>query len=450
MITYFFISVTILTAFAFLIIYSLFSEFREEEFQQRQKAKILYTLELFTENKLISENNKAIIASKLDKEDINDILDEKLLIFDKDKHLIFSSIDELEIKNYQKLLQQLSPNNTWIETKENNYDLVGVYHESSNTTYYAISKAYDEFGWNKINFLRKMLLFLFITITITVFFLTSYLANRISKPIADLAEKVKSFHFKGDEQIQVETSTYELKYLTSQFNEMLLRTNELFQFQKNTVNHISHELKTPITILVSELQRIQKMDDIHLIKQDLALNTIKAKSLGQIIQTLLEISKIEAGQKSVLSEFRIDELVFDIINELSNIYPDFKFEVQYQLENDSEQQLQLNADYLLIKHALTNLLVNCVTYSESQKASILISCRKNLVIELLNDGETIDAADQKMLFTHFFRAKNKKDTSGFGLGLVLSKKIFALHKINLDYQVAALNKNSFLITFPLR
>lgn len=310
-----------LSAISLSIVYLLFSEYREEEFQQRQKEKIKHTIELLAEYKEISEN----LSEIMDKLTIHDFYDEKILIFDKEKDLIYSSIDNLQIGIYQQILTKLSPATRWIETKENDYDIVGVYIENDKNHFYAISKAYDDFGYSKMYFLRNVLIGIFVFTSLVVVLISFYLSNIISQPIISLAEKLNKFIPGKNEDVEIEinTSTQELSLLTMRFNDLLKRTKEAFAFQKHAIHHISHGLKTPVAILVSELEKTKAINNIENLKKELGYQITKAKSFGEIINVLLEISKIDSGQELEKSEIRIDEVLFDIIGDLKTLYPNF-------------------------------------------------------------------------------------------------------------------------------
>lgn len=173
--------------------------------------------------------------------------------------MIFASLDSLDIVKAESILNKLSQTQRWIETKEENYDLIGIYAEANNQTYYAVSKAYDAFGYTKMYFLRNVLIGIFLFITFVVILISRFLSNKISKPITALADKLKQYDLSKEkvEELPIETTSYELKQLTLSFNELIKRTNEAFVFQKHTIHHISHQLKTPISVLVSELERIK-------------------------------------------------------------------------------------------------------------------------------------------------------------------------------------------------
>src|SRR5690554_951333 len=147
---YFSISVSLITLITFVLIHILFSEYREEEFQQQQHDKIKTTIKLIEKYK----DQSAEISFLLDEQDIYDFFDEKVFVYDAEKQLIFESLDNLPIHQSEVILSQLSPTNQWIEIKEGDYDLIGVYYERNGMGYYALSKAYDEYGHTKLNFLR--------------------------------------------------------------------------------------------------------------------------------------------------------------------------------------------------------------------------------------------------------------------------------------------------------
>lgn len=431
---YFSSTVIALTAISLSIVYYLFSEHREEEFQQQQNEKIKQTIDLITEFKQMSEE----ISEAIDKQRIHDFYDEKMLIFDKSKNLIFSSLDNLSIARANEILNQLSPSKRWIETKDGDYDLIGVYIENKEESYYAISKAYDAFGYSKKNFLGKILIGILVATTIIVVLLSLYLSNLISKPITDLSGQLNHYDPNKDknEEISLKTSTFEIQNLEERFNELLKRTNDAFSYQKHIVNHISHELKTPLAILVSELERMNNSNDIDVIKTGLGNQIIRAKSLGGIINTLLEIAKLESGQELNKQQIRIDELLFDIVEKINILHDDFNFEFNYSPVYFDDSMLKIDANELLIRHAFQNLLMNCMAYSDSGKAEIRIDCSEpdTLKLEISNSGKIIEKEEEQYLFTRFFRGKNSSNKAGFGLGLVLTQKIIDLHNGTVNYR----------------
>lgn len=444
---YFSITVIVLSAISLTVIYVLFSEYREEEFQQLQSKKIEYTIGLIAEFKEMSEE----LALMLDAQDIHDFYDEKLLIFDGQKNLIFSSLDSLPIHQTTSILTKLSPARQWVETKEGDYDLVGVYRERDGKSYYAISKALDAFGYSKLYFLRNVIIAIFVAISVIVTLLSLYLSNIISKPIKRLADRMNRYDL-ASENISLltpDTSSFELNHLTERFNDLLKRTHEAFAFQKNAIHHISHELKTPVAVLVSELERTKSYADIDEMKAVLDVQIKNTKSLGEIINTFLEISKFESGEQTHTSEVRIDEVLFDIVQELQLIYPHFRFDINFFPLKFDDNRLSLQANKMLIKQAFQNLMINCISYGSEPNAQLLIDCSqaKRLLISISNIGPPVTPEEVPHLFKHSFRGRNSEGKVGFGLGLVLAKKIMDYHQGTISYSNPANDLNVFKVQF---
>jgi len=109
---YFSLTSISLTGVALIFIYTLFAEYREEEFQQRQKEKIKSTLFFLSEIKKADNE----LTEAIDRLSINNLYNEKLLIFNHKKELIYSSIDDTPIQYSKSILDELSEKNEFLES----------------------------------------------------------------------------------------------------------------------------------------------------------------------------------------------------------------------------------------------------------------------------------------------------------------------------------------------
>lgn len=446
---YFSATIISLLGMTLFFIYTLFYEYREEEFQQKQKQKITSTIRFLTEIKQADES----IIQAMDRISINEFYDEKLLIFDHSKRLIYSSIDDLRIPDEEAnaILEVLTIAHPWVETKEDLYDVVGVYIKYNNNTYYGINKAFDESGYSKLDFLRYVLIVTFLGISLITVFIAYYLSRIIAEPIVDITEKIANYNFDALYiPIEVKRSENEIVVLAEQFNRLMKRMKEAVAFQKHAINHISHELKTPIAVLVSNFERMEDENDVAKLKSQIHRQKEDTKNLSEIINLLLELSKTDSGEAIPKTKIRVDELIFDTMDELSQLYPNFEFSVDYVGDTDHENQLTILGSTRLLKAAFTNLMLNSIGYSTDHEAEIkIIPGASQLQIDFINHGPIIAAEEQKFLFQHFFRGENSKGKSGFGLGLVFIHKIIAQHHGQISYHTDGKTLNNFSVTFPL-
>ncbi|MEJ1240105.1 HAMP domain-containing sensor histidine kinase [Chryseolinea sp. T2] len=444
---YFSSGTIILLAIALVFIYTLFSRFREEEFQQRQVEKIRTTLKFLTEIRNIDQD----LIEGMDRITIHDIYDEKLLIFDKSKKLVYSSIDDTPVAFSSDLLEALSADKPIIEQKDGLYDVTGIYLEKDDKAYYGISKAYDISGYSKLNYLRYVLSFTLAGICLAVVLIAYYLSSKITRSIEDVTRQINDFAVDGTNNKLVTAGTSdEVSILAQRFNELMQRMNEAFAFQKHAVHHISHELKTPIAVLVSDIERMEQEKDTERLKQMISVQKENTKSLGEIINSLLEIAKTESGNAVTTTQVRVDEMIFDLIDSFRALYPEFRFSITYSDAQVNDDNLSVRVNDRLFRSALSNLMQNCINYSQDAKAGISIATTaESLKLDFTNRGKVISEYEQAFLFRHFFRGANSRGKRGFGLGLVFISKILSLHKGTVTYAAGEGDLNTFSISLPL-
>lgn len=430
---------------AFIVIYSLFSNYRTQEFVQRIKEKTITTVKFLVEIEQIDHN----LLQTMDAYTINSLYKEKVLIFDSHKKLIYTSVDDTKIKYQESILDELSATNNLIETTEDNYDVVGVCFRFENTNYYGISKAYDEFGLDKLSYLKSIFIIIFISFT-TIILITSYLISKqITQPINLMTEELKKINLDSQNNLlSIPKGKDEINVLASRFNELMKRLNDAFSFQKHAIHHISHELKTPIAVLVSNFEKMEKETNLELLQQQIKNQKEDTKNLSDIINALLEISKVETGNKLETEQVRIDELIFDTIDELKRLHETFNFEIELDESISNEEYLLVNGNQKLIRLAIINLANNCIQYSDNKKAKFRIYVKDTLLhIDVTNSGKVINDHEKQFLFQHFFRGENSKEKRGFGLGLVLINKIVLLHHGHISYS-SGKHTNTFTLNFP--
>src|SRR5690606_19864243 len=167
------------------------------------------------------------IIQAMDRISIYEFYDEKLLIYNDKKEQIYSSIDDTLIPDAGRILSLLTPAHPWLETKEDLYDVIGVYVEHDNNVYYGISKAFDSSGYSKLEFLKYVLIITFLGISLIVVLVSHYLSKKITQPIAHITRKINNYDFNSVYvPIKVKHSKNEVTALAEQFNELMKRMKE--------------------------------------------------------------------------------------------------------------------------------------------------------------------------------------------------------------------------------
>jgi len=192
---------------------------------------------------------------------------------------------------------------------------------------------------------------------------------------------------------------------------------------KNSLQDISHQLKTPLTsinILLDNIIDDPKMDDetrqrfIKNIKREITNITF-------LVQSILKLSKFEANTISFIREdVSVKKIVNETIKNVSNLC-DLK---NINIKVNNKCQNKINCDYKWQVEALTNILKNAVEYSYNDN-KILIECDDNNVytqIKIKDFGKGMDKEDTENIFKRFYKGKDAGKDS-IGIGLSLSKAI---------------------------
>ena len=444
---YFSLLSTAVTGITFLMIFTVFSNYRREEYQQRIKDHIISTISLLAETKELNHN----LLQNFGGATINKLIKEKTLIFNEKKKLIYSSLDDTVIKFPNGILNRLGAKYQSIETQEDDFELVGVAFQFNGVQYYGIAKAYDAFGYSKLAYLKNLLIVLFFLFLGLILIASYILAKQISQPIMDMASSLRIINIETPNQyLQVPDRKDEIHVLASRFNDLMIRLKESFNFQKHAIHHISHELKTPISILVSNLEQLEKEKDAEKLRIGIKNQKEDTKLLGDMINSLLEIAKVETHAKLSFQKIRLDEIVFDCLTDTQKLHPGFNFDIVLDPGIENEEKLSVMGNLPLMQMAIQNLMLNCVHYSSKPSAKINFKAiRGELQIKFSNPGPGIPKKEIPYLFQHFFRGENSQGKRGFGLGLVLVNKVITLNsgKIQYHYDEEA-GLNTFTIYLP--
>lgn len=215
------------------------------------------------------------------------------------------------------------------------------------------------------------------------------------------------------------------------------------------IGMVSHELKTPLTSLKGYIQMLQfkaaKNGDTPT-EQALAKADLQIHKMNTMINGFLSVSRLESGKIFLeKSDFKLDELVRETIEDNQLLYPSYNIEMQIS------EPVHVVADRDKIGHVISNLISNAAKYSKLD-TEIVVNCEiKNNAahVSIKDKGMGIDPAEIPFIFDRYYRVQTKTNISGFGIGLYLSAEIIQRHggKIGVDSQI---DKGSiFWFTLPL-
>ena len=220
---------------------------------------------------------------------------------------------------------------------------------------------------------------------------------------------------------------------------VILRQKQLSELQRDFINNMTHEFKTPIsTINISTDVFLQN----EKVKEDPRLNRYAGIIKEQVLRLNTQVEKVLQLAKIERDNIELNVEEIDLAVLIQNISPSIEIKINdregsLHLDLDAENAL-IRADRLHLTNILHNLVDNGVKYSK-EKPDIRISLRnrgKTLVLSVEDKGIGIPKEDQKRVFDKFYRVPtgNVHNVKGFGLGLFYVKTMCKEHKWKLNLQ----------------
>jgi two-component system sensor histidine kinase ArlS len=428
-----------------LLVYSLFAQFRTEEFKDRLEEKARTTIRLLSVVKEVDNRLLKII----DKNTINELYNEKTIIFNEKLEVVYSSIDDAPLTWTKGELQKIKEEKSTLK-RNGEYEVYGMFYDSKYKDYYALVSAEDKYGNNKIKFLKYLLASAFALGTLVVSFLSFYVSKKSLRPLDNFRNEILDITGKNlNKRLRENNKNDEIDTLSKAFNQMLERIDVSYSRQREFTSNASHELRTPIARIVTQLENIiQDKWTRPETASVLASISEDCYQLSDIVTSLLILSQIDNNARvKGFKKIRLDEIIFYAEEELRKFHPNFKFHFEIEATSD-DLDIEVMGDETLLRIAFTNVLKNGYHYSSNGVVRCtLISGAEVIAVHVVNEGQVPDIADTSLLFNTFTRGSNAQNKTGSGLGLSIVKHILDYHNAVVEYKIPDANTNELVISF---
>ena len=437
---------SILVVFSVLI-YLVSATYRREEFYERLKSKARTTVRFLIEVKEVDRNLLKII----DRNTLTALFDEKVLIFDAQNRLIYSSVDD-QVIHYRAALLNEVRNRKEVETFSGHNELVGLLYQQNGRDLVVLASAYDQFGKSKLANLQLtlgwgLLVGLGTTIGLGIFF-----AGQALRPISQINQQVSTITARNLQQRLDEGNRQdEIARLAINFNNVLQRLQQAFEQQRSFVSHASHELRTPLAALKSEIQLGLRRPFTVAEHEEILHNLMSdTDRLIGLTNSLLFLARtLETSNQVSFLPVRLDDIVFTAKDDLLAAKPAYRIEVDYQNLPESETDTVVKGNEELLKQVLLNLFDNACKYSPDRMAQVQISTDSRQCRIIIQDrGIGMSDQDINRIFEPFYRAQNALGYEGFGIGLSISSKLVELHQGTLTVNSQLGKGSTFTVSIP--
>ncbi|GAA3758986.1 hybrid sensor histidine kinase/response regulator [Flavobacterium ginsengiterrae] len=231
------------------------------------------------------------------------------------------------------------------------------------------------------------------------------------------------------------------------------KTKNLLKSREQLISTVSHDLKTPLSTIVGYSELLGNSDITT--RQSYFIKNIKNSSeyITQLVQDLLDFSRIEAGKVSIEKvPFYLPEVIEDTARNIQTVYKQKNIDLIINV--DDKLNTRVVGDPFRLKQILTNIIGNAYKFTEEGhiKISSYVSENENFFIITIEDtGIGIEKGNQKLVFEEFAQANEgiEKKYGGTGLGLAICQKIISFMggRINLESTLG--RGSTFEIKIPL-
>jgi len=416
-------------------IYFLTSQYRKRDFQERLQDRAITNAELF----LAQDNLSAEKFQDVQKKFPQSLPQEIVRIYNDKDEPVFLRAGSFQWPHY--LIDRVRKEKTIHFTEGDKYT-VGVYYIDNSGNFTVLASALDTYGQQQM---RQLFWVMFIAFFISVFilFFAGRLFARIAlSPMIKVINDVKFIRSTSlDKRLQTKAGKDEINELSITFNNLLEHLEQSFEAQGSFVAHASHELRTPVTSIIGDVEvTLSQEREKEEYKKTLERVLVEASKLDEMINNLFELAQTNIDITE-FQDIRLDELLWQAKDEWTSRLPDSKIDLQYHLPEDPRKYTIQGNNYLLFI-ALGNILKNAIKFSDNRIVTCKLFIQNNIpVISIRDTGIGIGKEDIRKIFQPFFRGANTFGYAGYGVGLSLADKIFRLHNIQVAVS-SELNKGT--------
>lgn len=234
-------------------------------------------------------------------------------------------------------------------------------------------------------------------------------------------------------------------YISIMLTRWLVRpVEEAFNKQRQFVFDASHELKTPLVVIIASAEMLEKNP-----KEKKWLSNIKSEAdrMNKLVINLLDLAKTE----SLPSKLKYSTVNLSKETERSILtFEGLVFEKGLEIDYDIEDNIEFSCDLDKIKELLSILLDNAIKHSyDNAKIRVnLFKEKENIILEVINNGDDIPKDKQNKIFERFYRvdeARNRNENR-YGLGLAIAKNIVDIHQGKISV-TSSNNYTTFKVIF---
>ncbi len=281
----------------------------------------------------------------------------------------------------------------------------------------------------ELNNLKAILILLVPLTSLLTGLAGSFLVKMTLRPVDDMVRSIREI--KADNlkmRLKVPLTNDEIRRLSETYNEMLERLERAFTSQQRFNQDISHELKTPLTILKGELEVTLKKSRTPEEYEGILFSALEEiDKIRRILDNLLLLARYDSKEMASAAQPVDLNLLMEKVAAHMKILADQK---QIQINYLQNGTTVINGHENQLRRLFINLIDNAIKYTPQRGRVALTLSRDNdlAVVEVSDSGIGIPDNELPYIFERFYRVDKARSSEGFGLGLSIAKSIAQAHQ----------------------
>ena len=319
-----------------------------------------------------------------------------------------------------------------------------------NTPYVLETSASLDFIYSDLHDLQILFLIIIPFVLIITGFTAYVISKAAFKPVIQMAETAKLISaISLDKRLELPKANDEVRLLGETLNEMINRIDNAFKNQKQFIANASHEIKTPLTIIQSELELAERKSKVDEMRDSINIALSEVGGLTKLTNSLLTLARLDSSRVNwELSNIRLDELLTDCVQSINQTALMKNIRINLSI-NDA---IEIKADKEKLKSVFFNLIDNAMKYSNTgAEVSVTLNKIENekAVVTVEDKGEGISPEELPHIFKRFYRSNEiRAEINGSGLGLTIAKEIIEMHHGTITVESMLGKGTIFKVIFP--
>ncbi len=302
--------------------------------------------------------------------------------------------------------------------------------------------------------LRMRMIFVSVFVALVAFALSSAVSGWLTKPITEMGKKARQLAH-GDFDVDFYGGDYseEMVELADALNFARDEISKADGMQKELIANVSHDFKTPLTMIKAYASMIMEISGNNPEKRNLHAQVIvdEADRLTSLVNDVLDLSKMRSGIVG-LTWASVD--MSDCVEEILGRFAYLQETKGYVFEKDIQNGLYTQADEMKIGQVVYNLIGNAVNYTgEDKKVFVSLKATDKNVFRLTvrDTGKGIKEEELSTIWDRYYRSKetHKRPVQGTGLGLSIVKTVLEKHGFVFGVKSEIGVGSSFYVDFPM-